>query len=130
MACASSRFRSRVRWPPSKSSVVFDRVFRRAMSKGSPVTMLAARSGISSRRNWRAALLVVAVDLNRFPHAVDVVGVAAGERLGGRAVPGVGPEDGCGPAFAGVREQGSGGFHGHLIPGRLVQVDAVRAIEF
>src|SRR5258708_6899249 len=123
MACASSRFRSRVRWPPSKSSVVFDQVFRRAMSNGSPVTMLAARSGISSRRNWRAALLVVAVDLNRFPHAVDVVGVAAGERLGGRAVLGVDHEDAADRRLAVVGEQGAGGYHVDVIPVRLVQVD-------
>src|SRR5258707_128753 len=51
------------------------------------------RSGISPRQDGGAALLVIAVDLNRLPDAIDLVGVAAGEDLGGRAVLGVDDED-------------------------------------
>src|SRR5215471_16812590 len=40
----------------------------------------------------RAALLVVAVDLQALPHSVDVVGIAAGERVHGGAILGVDDE--------------------------------------
>src|SRR6476646_11536804 len=88
------------------------------------------RSGISSRQDWSAALLVVAVDLNRLPDAIDLVGVAAGESLGSRAVLGVDDEDAADRRLAVGGEQGAGGDHVDIMLVRLVQVDAVRAVEF
>src|SRR5262245_33272791 len=49
-------------------------------------------AGSPSAEDRRAALLVVAVDLHALPHAVGVVGIAAGERIDGGAVPGVDDE--------------------------------------
>src|SRR3954464_13646568 len=88
------------------------------------------RSGISSRQDWSAALLVVSVDLHRLPDAIDLVGVAAGESLGSRAVLGVYHEDAADRHLAVGGEQGAGGVPVDIVLVRLVQVDAVRAVEF
>ena len=89
----------------------------------------ARRRAVSNGRR-RAPFLVVAVDLNPLPYAVDVVGVAAGERLGGRAVLGVDHEDAADRGLAVIGQQGAGGDHVDIVAVRLVEVDAVRAVEF
>src|SRR4029077_3289849 len=100
-----------------------------AMSNGGRLAHARARSRIPSRRDWRAALLVVAVNLNPLPDAVDVVGVAAGERLGGRAVLGVDDEDAADRRLAVVGEQGAGGDHVDIVAVRLVEVDAMDTVN-
>src|SRR5262249_32840492 len=53
----------------------------------------ALRRRLSARLDWGAALLIVAMNLDRAPYAVDVVRVAAGEGVNSSAVRGVDDED-------------------------------------
>src|SRR5207344_725009 len=84
----------------------------------------------SPRWDWRAALLTVAVDLNRLPDLVDVVGIAASERLRGGAVPGVDDEDAADRCLAVVCKQGAGRHDIDIIFFCMVKMDTVRAVEF
>src|SRR5437899_1492571 len=86
--------------------------------------------GAARRLDRRAALAVIAVDLDRLPHLVHVIGVAARECVGGIAVLGVDHENAADRCLAVVRDQGAGRHHIHVVSFGLIEMNPVRAVEF
>src|SRR5215212_4590349 len=78
----------------------------------------------------RAALPGVAVDLDALPHAVDVVGIAARERLHGAAILGIDDKDAAAGGLAVVDDQRSRRHHVDVVLFRVVEMLPMRAIEF
>ena len=70
------------------------------------------------------------MDLDLLPHAIDVVGIAAGEGIHGGTALRIDDENAADRRLAVVRHQGAGGHHIHVMVFRLVEVDAMRAVEF
>src|SRR5215813_11926128 len=89
----------------------------------------ATRRWLSSRLDRGAALLVVAMNLDRAPYAVDVVRVAAGEGVNSSAVRGVDDEDRPDRCLAVVGDQRAGGHHVDIVVAGLVEMNAMRAVE-
>src|SRR5580704_3905342 len=79
-------------------------------------------------RDRRAAFLVVAVDIDALPHAVDVVGIAAGEGVDRGAVFGVDDENAADWRLAIVGQERAGSHDVDAVIAGFVEMDAVVAI--
>ena len=64
------------------------------------------------------------------PDAVDVVRIAAGERVHGGAVLRIDDEDRADRRFAVIGDERAGRHHADIVVARLVEMDAVVAVEF
>src|ERR1700683_4351004 len=80
--------------------------------------------------NRRAALLVVPVDLHPIPDAVEVIRIAARERIDGGAVLGVDDKDTSDRRLAVIGHQCARGDHIDSVILGAVEMDAMRAIMF
>jgi hypothetical protein len=70
------------------------------------------------------------MDFDRFPHPIDVIGIAAGESVERSPVVGIDDEKAADGRFAIVCDQRAGGDYADPLFSRLVQMDSVLAIEF
>lgn len=70
------------------------------------------------------------MDFDRFPHPIDVIGIAAGESVERGPVLGINDKKAADGRFAIVRDQRAGGDHADPMFVRLVQMDAVLTKEF
>src|SRR6266849_9015760 len=75
-------------------------------------------------------LLIVIMHLDPLPHAIEAVGIAAGERVDGGTVLGFQNEKTADGRFAVARDQGSGRHHTDAMVAGLVEMDAVGAVVF
>src|SRR5580704_13878026 len=74
-----------------------------------------------------AAFLVVAVDVHALPHAVEVIGIAAGEGIDRGAVFGVDDKNAADRRLAVVGEERAGGHDVDAVIAGFVEMDAVVA---
>src|ERR1700722_20943011 len=79
-------------------------------------------------RDRRATFLVVAVDVDALPHAVDVIGVAAGEGVDRGAVGRVDDKNAADRRLAVVGQERAGGHDVDAVIAGFVEMDAVVAI--
>src|SRR5947208_3655950 len=84
---------------------------------------------VSSRRNRSAAFFVVAVNVHGLPNLVQVVGVAAHERVGGGTVPGIDDENASGRRLAVIRDERAGRDHVNIVAFGRIEMYPVRTIE-
>lgn len=77
-----------------------------------------------------AALLIVAVDRHPFPNTVEVIGIAAGERINRGAIGGVNDENAADRRLAVVRHQRARGHYVDRMFLGTVEMDAMIAIMF
>src|SRR5438067_717044 len=91
---------------------------------------MRALASSAPARDWGAALLAIAMDLHSLPHAIDVVGIAAGEGLRRAAVGGVDHEDRADRSLAVLADQRPGGHYVDVIVTGIVEMLAVGAVEF
>ena len=93
---------------------------------------VAQRSGcgkkLSLARDRRAAFLVVAVDIDPLPHAVDVIGIAAGEGIDRGAVFRIDDKNAADRRLAVVGKERAGGHDVDAVIAGFVEMDAVVAI--
>src|SRR5271155_3198957 len=73
-----------------------------------PLTCAVLEPLLPSARDQRAALLIIAVNRHAFPDAVLVIGIAAGERVGGGAIRGIDDENAADRCFAVIGDQRAG----------------------
>src|SRR3954454_11939978 len=88
-----------------------------------------SRSADSARSPRSAALLVVGVDLDVAPDAVEMVRVAMRKGVDGLAVPRLHHEQAAGRRLAIVGDERAGGQHIDAAFGGLVEMLAVGAVE-
>src|SRR5882757_8636542 len=108
------------------------RNFRRAIFMSPPAVCglhrLAQQKSTSPRRDRRAALLVVDVDLHGAPHAIDMIGVTAHEGIHRGAILCVDNEDRADGRFAIISHERAGGRHVDVMVTGLVEMNAVVAV--
>src|SRR3984957_9286525 len=79
-------------------------------------------------RDRRAAFLIVAMNIDALPHAVDVIGIAAGEGVDRGAIRRVDDKNAADRRFAVVGQERAGGHDVDAVIAGFVEMDAVVAI--
>src|SRR5436309_2652468 len=84
----------------------------------------------SPRLDWSAAFFVIAVNLDRLPDTVHVIGIAAHKSVDRRPVLGIDHEDAADRQLAVVRNESTSRNDIDIVLCGLVEVNAMRTIEF